>query len=95
MQRFAFARLLLMPPDIVIMDESTSALDELSQGKMLEFFTGDLAMTMVLNVAHRPGLEAHHAREINLVRVEGGMTARAEHRRNSPWLNFWRKLNSA
>ena len=94
LQRFAFARLLLAPPDIIIMDESTSALDELSQAKMLEFFTADLAKSMILNVAHRPGLEAHHAREINLVRVDGGTAAHAEHRRNTPWLNFWRRMNA-
>src|SRR3954462_12005365 len=41
-QRLAFARLLLNPPDIVIMDEATAALDEVSQARMLEFIRSDL-----------------------------------------------------
>ena len=91
-QRLAFARLIIDPPEIIILDEATSALDELSQAHMLEFFRTDLAKAMVLNVAHRPGLEAYHSREIHLVRVEGEVTAHAEHQRNSPWLNFWRRV---
>ena len=42
-QRLAFARLLVSPPDIIIMDESTAALDEESQARMLDFLRTDLA----------------------------------------------------
>jgi vitamin B12/bleomycin/antimicrobial peptide transport system ATP-binding/permease protein len=79
-QRLAFARLLVDPPDIVIMDEATSALDEDSQARMMEFLRTDLASATVLHVGHRPGLEEHHDREIKLVR-EGGGAAVARHRR--------------
>ena len=34
-QRLAFARVLIRPPDILIMDEPTSSLDELSQSKIM------------------------------------------------------------
>jgi putative ATP-binding cassette transporter len=71
-QRLAFARLLLNPPDIAIMDEATSALDEASQARMMSFLREDLARTMVLNVAHRPGLEEYHDGELHLIRVEQG-----------------------
>ena len=91
-QRLAFARLIADPPDIIILDEATSALDELSQARMLEFFRTDLSAAMVLHVAHRPGLEAYHNRELHLVRVEGETAAHAENRRSSPWLAFWRRL---
>jgi putative ATP-binding cassette transporter len=66
-QRAAFVRVLLNPPDILIMDEPTSALDELSQFKLLEYMRDDLADTTVLHVAHRPGLEGFHTRELRLV----------------------------
>jgi putative ATP-binding cassette transporter len=80
-QRLAFARLLVAPPDIVIMDEATSALDEMSQARMMEFLRHDLADATVLSVGHRPGLEDYHEREIYLVRDEGTIGARAQHRR--------------
>ena len=71
-QRLAFARVLLKRPDIVIMDEPTSALDELSQTRMMELMRSDAPDSMVIHVAHRPGLERFHDREIHLTRKEGG-----------------------
>jgi len=71
-QRLAFARVVLQKPDIVIMDESTSALDELSQKRMMELMNERLPDAMVIHVAHRPGLERYHNREIVLKRENGG-----------------------
>ena len=73
-----FARLLVNPPDIIIMDESTAALDEESQARMLEFLRTDLAPAMVLCVAHRPGLEEYFDRELKLVRLEEAGPAKAQ-----------------
>jgi putative ATP-binding cassette transporter len=70
-QRIAFARLLIRPPDMIIMDEATSALDELSQARVMDFLKQELAAATVISVAHRPGLEAWHTREVNLVRAPG------------------------
>lgn len=72
LQRVAFARILLKRPDIIIMDEATSALDELTQARMMELVVERLAHSTLLHVAHRPGLEKYHNREIVLERVEGG-----------------------
>lgn len=80
-QRIAFARLLIHPPDIIIMDEATSALDELSQARVMDFLTHELAKSTVLSVGHRPGLEAWYTREISLVRAPGDVHAHAEERR--------------
>jgi putative ATP-binding cassette transporter len=90
-QRLAFARLLVAPPDIVIMDEATSALDEASQASMMEFFRSDLQQSTVLHVAHRPGLEEYHDREIRLVRVDAGHAV-AQDRRYPRMLQVWQQL---
>jgi vitamin B12/bleomycin/antimicrobial peptide transport system ATP-binding/permease protein len=66
-QRLAFARVLIHPPDILIMDEPTSSLDELSQFKMMEYMRDLLPSAMVIHAGHRPGLERFHDREIHLV----------------------------
>jgi vitamin B12/bleomycin/antimicrobial peptide transport system ATP-binding/permease protein len=91
-QRLAFARLIVNPPDIVIMDEATSALDELSQSRMMDFLRNELASATVVSVGHRPGLEIYHTREINLVRQDRGRVAQAHHRSYGPLRLLWRKL---
>jgi putative ATP-binding cassette transporter len=79
-QRLAFARLLIDPPDIVIMDEATSALDEVSEAKMMDFLRSELAAVTVIGVAHRSGLDRYFDREINLRRSEGLARATVEER---------------
>jgi vitamin B12/bleomycin/antimicrobial peptide transport system ATP-binding/permease protein len=91
-QRLAFARLLVNPPDIIIMDESTAALDEESQARMLEFLRTDLAHATVLCVAHRPNLEEYFEREIQLVRLEGAGPATATHRRLPRFRNLLQRF---
>lgn len=67
-QRLAFARILINPPDILIMDEPTSSLDELSQFKLMEYMRDLLAKTTVIHAGHRHGLDRFHDREIQLIR---------------------------
>jgi vitamin B12/bleomycin/antimicrobial peptide transport system ATP-binding/permease protein len=67
-QRLAFARVLINPPDILIMDEPTSSLDELSQFKLMEYMRDLMPKTTVLHAGHRPGLDRFHDREIQLIR---------------------------
>jgi len=81
----AFARVLLKRPDIIIMDEPTSALDELSQTRMMELLRAEVPDSMVLHVAHRPGLDRFHDREIHLKR-EPGHPATVEETPADIWL---------
>jgi putative ATP-binding cassette transporter len=71
-QRLAFARVLLHRPDIVVLDESTSALDPPSQDKLMKLLSDELADCTIVSVGHRPELEAFHNRKIVLERRRGG-----------------------
>ncbi len=69
-QRIGFCRALLAKPDILILDEPTSALDEPSQLRMMELLGEELPHATILHVAHRPGLEKFHTREIAIMRKD-------------------------
>jgi putative ATP-binding cassette transporter len=71
-QRVAFARLLIHAPDIIVMDESTAALDKDSQRELMDLIEAKLPGTTVLSVGHRPELEAFHERKIVLEHRPGG-----------------------
>src|SRR5215218_6626363 len=71
-QRLAFARLFLHKPDIIVLDEATTALDDKSQDKIMELMTRVLPNATVVSVAHRAELEVFHSRKIMLERREGG-----------------------
>ncbi len=71
-QRLAFARLLLDKPDLVVMDESTSALDTDSQAMLMTMIGEKLPELAVISVGHRKELEQFHERKLNLVRHKGG-----------------------
>ena len=67
-QRIGFARLLVMKPDIVIMDEATAALDAASQDTMMELFRDELGHVTLISVGHRSELEDYHERKLTLHR---------------------------
>ena len=71
-QRLAFARLLIHRPDLIVMDESTSALDPPSQEKLLHLIDEKLPKATVISVGHRPELEAFHGRKLVLEHRPGG-----------------------
>ena len=71
-QRVAFARLLIHAPDILVMDESTAALDKESQRELMNLIETKLPGTTILSVGHRPELEAFHERKIVLEHRPGG-----------------------
>jgi putative ATP-binding cassette transporter len=69
-QRLSFARILIRPPGVLIMDEPTSSLDELSQFKLMEYMRDMLPKTTVIHAGNRTGLERFHDRKIQLVRCK-------------------------
>lgn len=71
-QRLTLARVLLHKPDIIVMDESTSALDPKSQELMMKIISEELAASTIISVGHRPELEQFHSRKLTLERRPGG-----------------------
>ena len=76
-QRVAFARVLVQKPDIIVMDEGTSALDPESQEHLMNLIQERLPETTIISVGHRPELEKFHERKLVLeARKEGAKLAR-------------------
>jgi putative ATP-binding cassette transporter len=76
-QRVAFARVLVQEPDIIVMDEGTSALDPSSQEHLMNLIQERLPNLTVISVGHRPELEKFHQRKLVLeARKEGAKLAR-------------------
>jgi putative ATP-binding cassette transporter len=76
-QRLAFARLLIDPPDVVVLDEAASALDDAGEARMMALFRHELAGTIVIGVGLRSQHEQYCDRKIAMVRHDG-RPARAE-----------------
>jgi putative ATP-binding cassette transporter len=66
-QRIAFARVLLTKPKAVFLDESTSALDEGQEFALYRSLRAALPDAIVVSVSHRPSLDRHHHRRLELL----------------------------
>ena len=73
-QRLAFARVFLLRPDIVVLDEATAALDLVGQERLMKRLLHELRDATVLSVGHRPELAAFHQRIVTLVPGARGAT---------------------
>lgn len=65
-QRLAFIRILLLRPDIVFLDESTSALDEPREAQAYEILHQMLPQMAVVSVGHRSSLLNCHDKQLIL-----------------------------
>lgn len=65
-QQLGFARVLLRPPDIIIMDEPTSALDDLSQMRLMELLCEEAPGSTIIHAARRNVDKRFYDREIQL-----------------------------
>lgn len=66
-QRVAFARVLLTKPRAVFLDEATSALDEGQEFALYRALRSRLPDCIVVSVSHRPSLDQHHDRRLELL----------------------------
>ncbi len=66
-QRVAFARVLLKKPKAVFLDEATSALDEGQEFALYRALRDQLPDCIVVSVSHRPTLDQHHERRLELL----------------------------
>jgi len=66
-QRVAFARVLLNKPKAVFLDEATSALDEGLEYAAYDRVRTELPETILVSVSHRPSVEQHHQRHLELL----------------------------
>ncbi|WP_253948135.1 ATP-binding cassette domain-containing protein [Methylocystis sp. MJC1] len=74
-QQLGFARVLLKRPDIIIMDEPASALDDLSQTRLMELLTEEALGSTIIHAARRNVDEPFYDKEIQL---KAGSASRAQ-----------------
>nr|XP_043620504.1 ABC transporter D family member 2, chloroplastic-like [Erigeron canadensis] len=67
-QRLAFARLLLSRPDLVLLDESTSALDEANEARLYEKINA--AGITYISIGHRTSLLKFHKKALRISPVD-------------------------
>jgi len=65
-QRVAFARAILIKPDFIFLDESTSALDEATEAHLYSTLRERLPHTTTVSVGHRNTLKTWHDKAFNL-----------------------------
>ncbi len=65
-QRVAFGRMLLTKPDVVFLDEATSAMDEGLEYYMYQLIREHLPDMRLISVGHRSTLLTHHSHILNL-----------------------------
>jgi putative ATP-binding cassette transporter len=66
-QRVAFARILLMKPKAVFLDEATSAVDEELEYTLYETLRSECPDSIVVSVSHRVAVEQHHKQQLQLL----------------------------
>lgn len=65
-QRIAFARILLLRPALVFLDEATSAVDEGLEYSLYDLVRTEVPECMLFSVSHRSTVDQHHARQLEL-----------------------------
>ncbi|WP_373291602.1 ABC transporter ATP-binding protein/permease [Nocardia camponoti] len=65
-QRLAFARILLMKPKVVFLDEATSAVDEGLEFALYNLIRTETPNTIIVSVAHRSTVDQHHTQVLTL-----------------------------
>ncbi|MFZ4372765.1 MAG: ABC transporter ATP-binding protein/permease [Mycobacterium sp.] len=66
-QRIAFARVLLHKPQVIFLDESTSAIDEGQEFALYRLLRAQLPATIMVSVTHRGTVKQHHSHHLRLL----------------------------
>lgn len=66
-QRLGFARILISRPDVVFLDEATSAVDEGMEHALYELVRAELPEAILVSVGHRSNLDVLHDTELRLL----------------------------
>jgi len=69
-QRLAFARALLYKPEILFLDEASSALDNATEAHLYSLIVERLPGCTMVSVAHRTTLEVFHDKQLHLSGIE-------------------------
>jgi putative ATP-binding cassette transporter len=75
-QRLALARALLLRPEWLLLDESTSALDEKLEAELYAMLAKRLPGTTVVSIGHRSTLAAFHRRRLEMMQEGDHFTPR-------------------
>jgi putative ATP-binding cassette transporter len=75
-QRLALVRALLMRPDWLFLDESTSAVEETLEAELYAVLARRLPNTTIMSIGHRSTLAALHQRHLEMTRKEDHFTLR-------------------
>ena len=67
-QRLAIARLLIHKPDVIVLDDALSALEEAVQGTLLSRLKHDLPSATIISLGQRPAPDGRHDRQFVLER---------------------------
>ncbi len=68
-QKIAFCRIIINKPDVIFMDEITSALDENSELELSKIICDLFPKSIIISVGHRPSLVDLHNMTINLAAI--------------------------
>jgi putative ATP-binding cassette transporter len=71
-QRLAVARVLLHRPQVVVLDDALSALDDGAQAALIARLKSDLPGTTIISLAQRPAPDGRHDRQLVLERNASG-----------------------
>ncbi|QCQ91317.1 ABC transporter ATP-binding protein/permease [Rhodococcus sp. SGAir0479] len=66
-QRVAFARIVLIRPQVAFLDEATSAVDEGLECQLYRLVREDVPECMIFSVSHRSTVDRHHTRRLELL----------------------------